>query len=249
MQMKLGEILKKLLFYTLVAAGLAIIGCTNPNPGLTFAAKDRSGSEGVSALEVAQNSEDLDLQTARSIKRYGGIIQKYAYEYQVDWRLILAVMKQESSFRPRVTSHKGAYGLMQIMPVTAAEVTQKLGVKNARTPYNNIKTGIYHLKSLYRYFVDARGNERIKLTLASYNAGLNRIKDAQDIAKFLGDDPNTWKGVKDGLRLLSRRYKTLHQKVWEDGTPRSGYFRDIRQTQNYVGSIMQYYDEYQLALR
>jgi membrane-bound lytic murein transglycosylase F len=138
---------------------------------------------------------------------------------------------------------------MQIMPLTAAELNQRLGVSNGKTPYNNIKTGIYHLKSLYRYFEDSRGDERIKLTLAAYNAGLNRIRDAQDIARFLGEDPHMWDAVLESLPLLSKRYQTLHKKVWAEGVPRSGYFRDVRQTRNYVDNIMQFYDEYQLALQ
>lgn len=238
------------VFATFAGAVFFIMaGCTNPTPGLNFASKSNVDDSDTNVLDRSRNREELDYQSQRSIQRYGGIIQKYAYSYQLDWRLVLAVMKQESSFRPRVTSYKGAYGLMQIMPLTAAEVTQKLGVKNARSPYNNIKTGIYHLKSLYRSFDQAKGDERIKLTLAAYNAGLNRIRDAQDVARFLGEDPNTWEGALVGLPLLSKRYQTLHKKVWQDGVPRSGYFRDVRQTRNYVDNIMQYYDEYQLALR
>ena len=244
-----GDSLLKVFRWFPALGTLLIVGCTNPNPGLNFATRNSVGEAEASAVERFQNKEDLDIQTLKSIGRYGGIIQKYAYRYQVDWRLVLAVMRQESSFRPRVVSRKGAYGLMQIMPLTAAEVTQKLGVSNAKTPYNNIKTGIFHLKSLYRSFESSRGDERIKLTLAAYNAGLNRVRDAQDIARFLGEDPDTWKGVLEGLPLLSKRYQTLHKKIWPDGIPRAGYFRDIRQTQNYVDNIMQFYDEYQVALQ
>ncbi len=243
-----GARILKVLHILIAAVVAGLVGCTNPNPGLNFTARNNPEDVASSAVERFQNKEDLDSQSLQSIGKYGGIIQKYAYSYQIDWRLVLAVMKQESSFRPRVVSYKGAYGLMQIMPLTEAEVTQKLGVKNARSPHNNIKTGIYHLKSLYRSFDGAKGDERIKLTLASYNAGLNRIRDAQDVARFLGEDPNTWEGVLASLPLLSKRYQTLHKKVWADGAPRSGYFRDVRQTSNYVDNIMNYYDEYLLAL-
>jgi membrane-bound lytic murein transglycosylase F len=241
-----GVFLKVLLGFSLIF-GLA--SCVEPNQGAKFAVKEVVETSGPSTLEISSGLGDLDLRTTSSLQQYGPIIQKYAFAYQVDWRLVLAVMKQESSFRPRVVSRKGAYGLMQIMPVTAKELTQKIGVKNAKTPYNNIKAGIFHLKSLYRYFDEARGDERIRLTLAAYNAGLNRIKDAQDIARFMGDDPQTWQGVKDALPMLSKRYKSLHGRVWDTGVPRSGYFRDNRQTTHYVENIMQYYDGYQLALR
>lgn len=241
-----GRFLKVLLAFL---AGLLVVGCVEPNQGTKFATKEVTETGLPNTLETSVGLDDLDLRTAASLKRYGPIIQKYAHAYQVDWRLVLAVMKQESSFRPRVVSYKGAYGLMQIMPVTAQELTEKIGVKNAKTPYNNIRAGIFHLKSLYRYFDDAKGDERIKLSLAAYNAGLNRIKDAQDIARFMGDDPNSWKSVKDALPMLSKRYRTLHARVWEGGVPRAGYFRDTRQTTQYVENIMQYYDGYQLALR
>lgn len=244
--------LKKERFLKVIAilsvVGLALAGCVNPNPGLNFVSKDDVVETAPSIAEIVE-SGDLDSRTSRSIGKYGPIVRKYAHRYQLDWRLVLAVMKQESSFRPRVVSHKGAYGLMQIMPVTEAEVSQRIGVKDARTPYNNIKAGIFHLKSLYRYFDDARGEERIKLTLAAYNAGLNRIRDAQDIARFMGGNPNIWKDVRDALPMLSKHYRTLHARVWASGSPRSGYFADVRQTTHYVESIMGYYDEFQLALR
>jgi membrane-bound lytic murein transglycosylase F len=243
---KTGVILKVLLGFLVI---MVLMGCFEPNPGVKFATKEAPELGVPTTIETSAGLDELDLRTAESLRRYGPIIQKYAYSYQVDWRLVLAVMKQESSFRPKVVSHRGAYGLMQIMPVTEAELTQKIGVKNAKSPYNNIRAGIFHLKSLYRYFEDSQGDERVKLSLAAYNAGLNRIKDAQEIAQFMGDDPNTWKSVKDALPMLTKRYRTLHARVWEKGLPRSGYFRDTKQTTQYVENIMQYYDGYQLALR
>jgi membrane-bound lytic murein transglycosylase F len=241
-----GVILKVLLGFLVVTV---LVGCVEPNPGVKFATKEAPELGVPTTIETSAGLDELDIRTVESLRRYGPIIQKYSYSYQVDWRLVLAVMKQESSFRAKAVSHKGAYGLMQIMPMTEAELTQKIGVKNARSPYNNIRAGIFHLKSLYRYFEDSVGDERVKLSLAAYNAGLNRIKDAQEIAQFMGDDPNTWKSVKDALPMLSKRYRTLHARVWENGVPRSGYFRDTKQTTQYVENIMQYYDGYQLALR
>lgn len=241
-----GVYLKVLLGFMVI---ILISGCVQPNPAIKFTAKEAPELGVPTTIESSMGLEELDFKTVESLRRYGPIIQKYAHSYQVDWRLVLAVMKQESSFRPRVVSNKGAYGLMQIMPVTAKELTQKIGVQNAKSPYNNIKAGIFHLKSLYRNFDDSQGDERIKLTLAAYNAGFNRIKDAQDIARYMGDDPHSWKGVKDALPMLSKRYRTLHARVWENGSSRSGYLRDTKQTTQYVENIMQSYDGYQLALR
>lgn len=224
-------------------------GCYRP-----VAASALSGNESQTHSESNLASFDesglfVDTQTERSIKTFGPIIQKYAQKYDMDWRLILSVMKRESRFLPAALSNRGAYGLMQIMPTTQTELVGKLGLAEAESPYNNIKAGIYHLRSLYRAFDKADHQNRIKLTLAAYNAGLSRILDAQDIAIFLGDDPNDWKAVKAALPLLSKRHYTLHEKVWGQGKSRAGFFRDWVQTQNYVESIMGYYDEYQLALR
>lgn len=181
--------------------------------------------------------------------QFAPVVKRYASRYGVDWVLVLAVMQQESRFNKNALSHKGAFGLMQIMPQTRMELEERLGVDETLTPSNNIKAGIYHLKRLSRSFPAASDEDRTLLTLAAYNAGLSRIKDAQALAAHLGEDPNTWKGVRVALPLLSRRYYTLHQQVWPDGQPKSGTFSDWRQTTNYVDRIAEYYDHYDVAMR
>ena len=176
------------------------------------------------------------------------MIRKYSDRYDMDWRLVLAVIKQESRFRHNAVSHKGAYGLMQIMPVTQAELTGKIGIDEATTPWNNIRAGVFHLRSLYRYFDQANELDRIQLSLAAYNAGLGRMRDAQSVAEYLGHNPNSWRDVRDALPLLSKHYSTLHRQIWSEGKPKGGFFRNYRQTTGYVDNIMQFYDEYKLAL-
>lgn len=223
-------------------------GCSQPAAVSYLSKADRNSStpeaspQGVSPAKVDQG-------TAWSIDRYGRAVRKYAERYDLDWRLVLAVMKRESRFSPKAVSNKGAYGLMQIMPSTQQELAEKLGVDDLQTPINNIRAGTFHLWSLYQVFDKADDENRMELTLAAYNAGLNRVLDAQDVASYLGDDPNDWEAVRAALPLLSKRYTTLHRRIWSNGKPRAGYFRDWRQTQAYVDTIMAYYDEYQLALR
>ena len=200
-------------------------------------------------VSSAGTSAELDGRTEWSVQRYGPLVQAYSRKYNLDWRLVLAVMRHESRFMADAVSHRGAFGLMQIMPATQAELAGKLGVDETETPTNNIKAGIYHLQQLYRSIEAADEENHIRLTLAAYNAGLNRILDAQDVASFLGDQPSEWDAVKSALPLLSKRYQSLHSNVWRFGKSRAGYFSDWRQTTKYVESVMSYYDLYQVALK
>lgn len=252
-QLKLRGILKKLPSITfLLTAGSFLTalqtGCSQPAAVAYLNRSDHSnGAPSVNPNEEAPTK--VDDGTVWSIDQYGHAVRRYAGRYDLDWRLVLAVMKRESRFSAKAVSYRGAYGLMQIMPSTQQELAEKLGVDDLQTPINNIRAGTFHLWSLYQVFDKADDVNRTKLTLSAYNAGLNRVLDAQDVATYLGDDPNDWESVKAALPLLSKRYSNLHQRIWQSGKPRAGYFSDWRQTQAYVDTIMAYYNDYQLALR
>lgn len=105
-------------------------------------------------------------------------ILHYAYEYNLDPRLVTAVIACESSFNPRAVSPVGAIGLGQLMPDTARSV-------KTNDPYNidlNIRGACYLLSSgLLRYGEDGsyrkKGSSRsLELTLAAYNAGDGAVK-------------------------------------------------------------------------
>lgn len=88
--------------------------------------------------------------------------------------LILAVIMAESSFRPHVQSRAGAQGLMQLMPTTAEEVANRMGLKDFNPeeiwlPEVNIAMGSFYLNRLYDLFGD------IELALAAYNAGMGNV--------------------------------------------------------------------------
>jgi len=95
------------------------------------------------------------------------IIEKYAQEYRVDPALIRSIIKTESAFNPRSVSSKGAQGLMQLMPATAA----RLGVADPFDPEQNIRGGAQHLRTL----LDTFDND-LALSLAAYNAGENLVQ-------------------------------------------------------------------------
>jgi len=137
---------------------------------------------------------------------------------------------------------------MQIMPVTESQIAGELGFdeEEFRVPHTNIRGGVYYLGKMYRSFGSQgiSADNRIRFTLAAYNAGAARIADARTLAKYMNDDPNEWGSVKASLPLLSRKYASLHGRVWDGGKPTSGYYRQWQETTCYVETIMSYYAEY-----
>ncbi len=239
-----------------VCALLVFFGCTHFGDGVLRkgVTDDRSGAQ-VDAVQAdtvqeeteADVDEDLiDPQTEAFVEKYGPIIRQYAERYGLDWRLVLATMKQESGFSPTAKSHRGATGLMQIMPVTGEELSRIFKVENISHPNDNIRGGVYYLRKLYNLFPGADEGDRIKLTLAAYNAGIGRILDAQDLAAHLHQNPLAWESVKSTLALLSRSNQELHRTVWSQDRPRSGWFGNPGETLKYVENVMNNYDDYRL---
>ncbi len=102
----------------------------------------------------------------RYIGGYEAVIQKMAARYGVESSLIKAVIKAESNFDPSALSRKGAIGLMQLMPATAAD----LNVSDPYNPHENIEGGTKYLRYLTKLF-----DNDLKLVVAAYNAGENAV--------------------------------------------------------------------------
>jgi soluble lytic murein transglycosylase-like protein len=97
---------------------------------------------------------------------YDSIIDKYANRYDVDPFLVKAVIQVESDYNPQTVSHKGARGLMQLMPATAA----RFAVVKIHDPEENIRAGVEYLAWLLKLF-----SYDLRRTLAAYNAGENTV--------------------------------------------------------------------------
>jgi len=98
-----------------------------------------------------------------------------AARHNVDPNLVRAVVKVESNFNSNAISHKGAMGLMQLMPSTA----KMLKVKNPFDAEQNVDAGVRHLKSL----LESYGGD-VNLTLAAYNAGEGAVARSAGVPRY-----------------------------------------------------------------
>ncbi|KLU66197.1 soluble lytic murein transglycosylase precursor [Desulfosporosinus acididurans] len=115
------------------------------------------------------------------------IVEKYAAEYGVDPLLVVAIIREESKFLPQSQSHKGAVGLMQLMPSTAQSIAESLGDKSYSNedlikPEKNIQYGTWYLASLEKVFAN-----NLVLVIAAYNGGRGHVQEWIESGQI---DPN-----------------------------------------------------------
>ena len=113
-------------------------------------------------------AEYTDASTQQLVRYYSGL-------YGLEENLVFAVIRAESNFNPNAVSSAGARGLMQLMPGTAAE----MGVTKIHDPAQNIAGGTQYLAKMLELF-----NNDIRLALAAYNAGPERVKQYGGIPPF-----------------------------------------------------------------
>ena len=184
------------------------------------------------------NIEDFDFYELKKfheriktrLPRYKKLIISESEKRGFDWRLVAAVVYQESHFNPGAKSHTNVRGLMQVTTVTAEE----MGVNNRLNPDESIRAGIKYLAKMYKKFNYIQDDyQRLLFALASYNIGYGHVTDAIKLAKERGLDTENWHSLKQTLPLLTKpQYykKTAH-----------GYARGWEPIQ-YVERILTYFD-------
>jgi hypothetical protein len=103
------------------------------------------------------------------------LVLRYAAEYGMDYLLLDALIRTESAYNPNAVSHKGAMGLMQLMPATA----RRLRVADPFDPEQNIRGGVAEFARLME-----RYSGRVELALAAYNAGEGAVSKYGGIPPF-----------------------------------------------------------------
>jgi soluble lytic murein transglycosylase-like protein len=119
--------------------------------------------------------QPFNSETFHYTDKYDDLIGDASDLYDVDSRLVKAIIKVESDFNPRAISKKGAMGLMQIMP----ENFQRLDIENPFDPKQNIMGGTRYFKQLYQRF-----NGKLALSLAAYNAGPTAVDQYKSIPPY-----------------------------------------------------------------
>jgi len=171
---------------------------------------------------------------------YDQLIKEGAEILGWDWRLLAAMIYQESRFNATDQSWAGARGLMQLMPATA----QRFGVSNPDDPRQSIRAGVRFLKNLDDYWVKkvADSAQRIKFVLASYNVGLTHITDARKLTIKYQENANDWETVEKYL------LKKSDPAFYKDREVIAGYCK-CEEPVRYVEEVIGRYEEYKLHIQ
>ena len=151
-------------------ASAQIYSWRDENGNLVLSQQPRPGAVKVKTFAV-DNSAPTIRTTRRAVSRrsaeFEPLIREHAAANGVSADLVRAIIQAESAFNPRALSHKGAMGLMQLMPATAT----RYSVRDAYDPAENIRAGVAYLKSLLTKY-----SNKVELALAAYNAGPGAVK-------------------------------------------------------------------------
>ncbi|MEA2176196.1 MAG: hypothetical protein QOD00_3788 [Blastocatellia bacterium] len=171
-------------------------------------------------------SKSLDNFTTGDM-RLDAIIVESATRNKVDPVLVYSLMHQESSFKPRAVSYKGARGLMQLMPGTAA----RFGVTDIFDPRQNIEGGIRYLRFLLDMF-----DGDVPLSLAAYNAGEGavikygrRIPPYSETQEYVRRITKRYELMRDPSTVINARRVSSTQQVAEvqESKPLNIYERNV----------------------
>lgn len=163
------------------------------------------------------NSQESVAHSKRTKKltKYDKILKKYGELYDIDWRLVAALIYNESKFNIDAVSHRGAFGIIQIMPETA----EKYGITPESSIDEQIKVAYKILNNykntLTKYFNSDK--DLYKAMVASYNLGLGHILDGISLAYKYDKQIYNWEQVAQWIMNKSQK------KYYSDPVVKNGY--------------------------
>jgi membrane-bound lytic murein transglycosylase MltF len=145
---------------------------------------------------------------------YDSLLRAVSRPLGWDWRILRAVMYQESKYRMNAHSGMGAVGLMQMKESTAAD----MNVKDLYDPEDNVKGAARYFAYLKRnmHLTHLPEEEEIHFVLAAYNAGMTRIQKDREQAAMEGMDPDTWSEVAPYAPSQTQKYVETIKKRYLD---------------------------------
>ncbi|NLL05986.1 MAG: lytic transglycosylase domain-containing protein [Clostridiaceae bacterium] len=155
---------------------------------------------------------------------YRDLVIRYAKENELDPLLVFSVIKAESNFDPKATSHRNARGLMQIIDNTGIWAAEKIGiegfsVESLYDPEVNIRIGCWYLRSLRNEIYQYNGEMNNDLVLAAYNGGIGNVqkwlKNSQYSSSGKALDKIPFKETENYVKRVNnywKIYKNLYRK-------------------------------------
>ncbi|HEX8246644.1 MAG TPA: lytic transglycosylase domain-containing protein [Pyrinomonadaceae bacterium] len=196
--------------------------------------------DGLALQNVSQPLNKLAMSAGNSLGGFttgDALIDSYIVEssvrYNIDPLLIYAQMHQESSFKRKAVSYKGASGLMQLMPATA----RRFGVTSIFDPKQNIDAGIKYMRWLLNTF-----NQDLRLALAGYNAGEGAVM------KYGWQIP-PYNETQEYVRRISSRYNSIKNPNYVARTVKKVSATEAAQLEQKVSVPLTIYEPEPLTVR
>lgn len=173
------------------------------------------------------------------ISSMDAVMRRYGTKLGIDWRFVSSIIRQESGFRADLVGVGGSFGVMQMMPATAAN----FGITDTSSVEQQIYAGMRLIKQLdnilSKYVPDA--DERLYFVAAAYNSGSGHVVDACELCIKYGGDVTSWSDVSEYL-ILKKEHK-----YYTDPVVKCGYYPG-RHTVQYVDAVMNRYLGYKVSL-
>ncbi|PQJ66632.1 lytic transglycosylase F [Photobacterium angustum] len=138
------------------------------------------------------------------MEKLSDLFFKYSTEYDFDYLMMMAQGFQESGLNQHKVSNKGAVGIMQVLPSTARD--RYINIPNIYISSNNVHAGIKYMRYIQNNYLNDNRltfDNKIYMTLASYNAGPGNIRKMRRYAKEKGYNPDIWF---NNVEIITRKH-------------------------------------------